>query len=161
MNFNKGKLKNVNKKLLAGGLALTMICTSLTGCVSIDDIKYTKDESGYIQGIDGNVTYKILESCDFYKVKNNITQEEYYTILLSDIDFFGNSIIYSAYYDIFTKQNLTEGDFELEIVGSITEYLIAFNMVKEAYSEEELKEILNKFIEIQEKENNKQLVKEK
>ena len=160
MKFSKGKLNNVNKKILAGGLALTMICTSLTGCLydPINDIKYTKNELGYIQSIDGNVNYKILEFCHFQKVRNKITQEEYYTIVLQDKDFF---VFFITYYDIFTKQNLTEGDFEFEIVGSITDYLIAFNMVKEAYSEEELKEILNKFIEIQEKENNKQLVKEK
>ena len=60
MKFSKGTVKNINKKLLAGTLALTILATGLTGCVSIKDIKYTTNEQGYVQGIEGAVSYKIL-----------------------------------------------------------------------------------------------------
>lgn len=156
MKIKNGIIKNINTKLLAGTLVLTLLTTGLAGCTSIEDIKYTKNESGYIQGIDGTVSYETLKSCDFYKVKNNIIQEEYYTILLYDFNFWDKNRL----YDVFTKQDLTEGNFNFEAIDRVENYLISFNMVKEEYTEEDLKEILNKFIEIQEKENNKQLVKE-
>ena len=50
------------------------------------------------------------------------------------------------------------GDFEKEYVGSVTDYLIAYKMVKDEYTEEELREVLNIFIENQEKDNTKQIV---
>lgn len=149
------KIKNINKKLITLALTSTLVLTPLTGCKrAINDVVYATDENGYITSIDQKLSYDFLTKCRFCKVKNNITEEEYYTV----------GIHVSNYrmpegYDVFTKQDFFKGDFELEIFDKLEPWLINFNMVKAEYTEEEVRELLNKFIEKQE-EKDKQLVKE-
>ena len=149
---------NINKKLLAGALACVLTTTSLVGCTTIKDFNYETDEQGYVTRLSSKITYsRINNDCKFIKVKNNITNEEYYTISI----YLFNSVTWRHEdYDLFTSQNLSLGDFEKEYVGSVTAYLIAYKMVKDEYTEEELREVLNIFIENQEKDNSKQKVME-
>ena len=153
MKIKQGRIKNINKKILAGTLALTLLTCGLSGCTSIKDIEYRRNEQGYVDGIESNVNYKFLEKCRFCKIENKITEETYYTIVYN-----ASNYRWVEGYDIFTGQNLFEGSYNLEIIDSVKQWLNNLNMVKDEYTEEELKEILNKFIEKQEK--NKQLVKE-
>lgn len=153
MNIKNGRIKNINKKIIASTLALTLLTSGLSGCTSIKDIEYRRNEQGYIDGIENNVNYKLLEWCRFCKIENKITDEIYYTIVYRPSNY--RRI---EGYDIFTSQNLSEGSYNLEIIDSVKKWLNNLNMIKEEYTEEELKELLNTFIEKQEK--NKQLVKE-
>ena len=156
MKFSKGIINNINRKLIAGSLALTFLTTPLTGCskVSINDIKYIKNDQGYVQGIEESVSCDTLKYCNFYEVYNQATESRYYTICLRD-DFNGTYEV--KYYDVFTGQELKYSDYVFSEVETLDDYL---DKEKTEYSEKELKEILNKVIEIQ-KENNKQLVKGK
>ena len=144
MEIKNGKIKNLNKKLIAGALAFVLITVPLSGCVSIEDINYTKDESGYRDGIDGAVSYDFLKRCRFCKVENKITGESYYTIGFGVSDY-----RWIEGYDIFTRQDFRKGDFGLDIYDSVQMWLENLNMVKDEYTEEELREILNIFIEKQ------------
>ena len=153
MNFCKGKLKNINKKIIAGTLVFTLLTTGLSGCTTIKDIEYRRNEQGYVDGIESNVSYKFLIACNFCKVENKVTQETYYTIVYD-----ASNYRWTEGYDIFTGQNFFEGSFGLEIIDNVKKWLVNLNVVKDEYTEEELKEILNIFVEKQEK--NKQLVKE-
>ena len=156
MKFSKGIVKNVNKRLLAGAFAATIIATGLTGCtgaVSIDDIKYKKDEKGYVQNIQENISVDTLKYCEIYKVYDQKEEKRFYTICLRD-DF--NGSYHVKYYDIFTGVELVYSDYRFLSVGSLDEYLVED---KTEYSEEELRGMLNSFVET--KENQKQLVKEK
>lgn len=153
MNIKSGRIKNINKKIIAGTLALTLLTFGLSGCASIKDIEYRKNEQGYVDGIENNVSYRLLEYCKFCKIENKITEETYYTIVYNP-----NNYRWVEGYDIFTGQNLFEGSYNLEIIDSVKKWLNNLNMIKNEYTEEELKGILNAFIEKQEK--NKQLVKE-
>lgn len=154
MEKNKITFKSINKKLLTGAVVLVLSTTSLTGCYTINDIEHTTNEQGYIQGIDGTVSYDFLSFCDFYKITNKITGDEYYTVVLQN----GGS-----FRDIFTRQELklSGEQFELVYIDVVENYLNYFNLIKDEYTEEEIREILNKFIETQEKETTKELVKEK
>ena len=149
------KIKNINKKLITLALTSTLILTpGCTGRLEIDEVVYATDEHGYISSIDQKLSYDFLKKCRFCKVKNNITEEEYYTV----------GIHVSNYrmpegYDVFTRQDFFKGDFDLEIFDKLEPWLINLNMVKAEYTEEELRELLNIFIEKQE-EKDKQLVKE-
>lgn len=145
MKLKNIQVKNINKKLIAGTLIFTLSIVPITGCATIKDIKYTTDESGYINGIEGTITYKLLKKCYFCEIKNNITEETYYTIC-----YMANTYRGSHGYDIFTKQDFSKGDFDLEIVDEVEDWLVSLNKVKENYVEEELREILNIFIEKQE-----------
>lgn len=158
MKLKNGKIGNINKKLLAGALALVFTATSFVGCATISDIDYTTNEQGYVDGLSSKISYtKYIEKCSFIKVKNNIINDEYYTI---GIRLFTDDLLDICCFDLFTRQNLSLGDFELEYVDDVNEYLVAYNMVKDEYTEEELREVLNLFIENQEKDNTKQKVKE-
>ena len=150
---NKITIKSMNKRIIAGTLALVLVTSGLSGCVSIKDIEYKKNEQGYVDGIKNNVSYQFLEYCRFCKIENKITNEVYYTIVLSPSNY--RSV---EGYDIFTGKNLSKGSYNLEIISSVRVWLNNLDMIKDEYSEEELKELLNIFIEKQEK--NKQLVKE-
>lgn len=153
MTNNKVIFKSMNKKIIAGTLALTLITSGLSGCTSIKDIEYKRNEQGYVEGFENNVSYNFLKKCRFCKIENKITEETYYTIVYG-----ASNYRWVEGYDLFTGQNLFEGSYSLEILDSVKTWLVNLNMVKDEYTEEELKELLNVFIEKQEK--NKQLVKE-
>lgn len=152
MKISKGTVKNINKKLIASILAMSLTAT-LSGCSFIRDVNYSRDDDGYISGIDGVVFERNLYDCYFMKVQNNITDETYYTIgLLNYWD--------KSYYDIFTSQYLGKEEiFEIEKMDWIKDWINALGMSKDRYTEEELRNLLNIFIEKQE-EKDKQLVKE-
>ena len=153
MHFSKGKIQNINKKILTGSLALILLTTGLTGCasVSIEDIKYKKNEQGYVQSLE-TIKNDTLKYCGIYKVRNNKEDKLYYTICLRD-DF--NGTLQVKYYDIFTGEELKYSDCVFNMVEVLDDYL---DSEKTEYKEEELKNILNEFV--QKEESYKKLVKE-
>ena len=152
-------MKKINIKKGAIALAfITTIALTTPACASISDISYEKNASGYIDSIEGTVSYSVLEDCYFVRVNNKITDEVYYTMMLHKAD----SVSFVC-FDIFTRQVIagnekTKEIFDVETCDEVTDWLRALNMVKDEYTEEDLREILNIFIEKQEKD--KQLVKE-
>lgn len=153
MKFSKGKLKNINKKLVTGALVFALASFPLAGCdaISIDNINYVTNEQGDMAfTIDCNT----LEHCSFFRVYNNKIDKEYYTIGLID-EYNGSYFIKT--YDIFTKEEIKISECSFKAITAVSHYLKDLDMVKESYTEEELKEILNIFLENQEK--SKQLVK--
>lgn len=158
MKFNKGIVKNFNKRLLAGAIALTFAATPLVGCsdVSINDIEYTTNDQGYVRKIEDTVSYNVLEYCSFYTVYNNKTNEKYYTIGLKDE---WNGTYFIKYYDIFTKQELVYSDYAFHSIDSVKDYLTEQNNIKKQYTLEDLKQILSQFVDEYEKSNEKTLVK--
>jgi len=154
VKFSKGKFKNINKKLIASALALTLTSFSLAGCddISISSINYSTNEQG---DMDFTVNYDILKHCSFFRVYNNKIDKEYYTIGLID-EYNGSYFIKT--YDIFTKEEIKISECSFKAITAVSHYLEDLDMVKESYTEEELKEILNIFLENYEK--SKQLVKE-
>ena len=154
MKFSKGVLKNINKKLIASSLAVAFTLTSLVGCasVSIDDIKYKKDEQGYAQSIENTVSINTLKYCGIYKVRNVKENKLYHTICLRD-NF--NESHQVKYYDIFTGQELKYSDYAFNMIEELDGYL---EQEKSEYKEEELRGILNKYLE--KEEQYKKLVKE-
>lgn len=154
MKIKNGKIRNLNKKLIAGALTFVLITVPLTGCdartVLDDNISYETNESGYISGITGTVSYEFLKNCRFCKVENKITEETYYTI-----GFNVRTYRWIEGYDIFTKQDFSKGRYGLEIVDSVVLWLENLNKAKTEYTEEELREVLNIFIEKQEAKSKK------
>jgi len=162
-NFGKNKkhtaktkgyvIKNINVKVISGILAFTLV-TSLSGCanVSIDNIKYKKDEQGYVQCIENTIGINTLKYCAIYKVRNVEEQKLYHTICLRD-DFNGTYQV--KYYDIFTGEELKHSNYNFRMIEDLDDYL---EQDKLEYTEEELREMLNKFL--QKEQQYKKLVKE-
>ena len=147
MKINKGIVKNINRKILAGGLAFTLI--SSAGCSIIDSVKYKKDEQGYIVGIDGTVSYNTIKNGCIGHVTNEVTGQKYYTIIYE----YG-----LAEYDIFTGQKMGLKYIYYKSCLGLSTYLNAINKIKDEYTEEELKEFVNEYASSMKK--NKELVKE-
>lgn len=150
-------MKKTNIKKGAIALAfITTIAFTTPACASISDISYETNASGYIDSIEGTVSYDVLEDCRFVRVTNKITDEVYHTIMLHEL---GSVFIC---YDIFTRQVIFSDKsveiFDVETCDEVTVWLRALNMEQDEYTEEELINLLNIFIEYQEKD--KQLVKE-
>lgn len=160
MKLKNGKIGNINKKLLAGALALVFTTTSFVGCklnTNKNNVTYITNESGNIVGFEGTIDFYELANYSFFEVKNNIKNEKYYTIACLKKDKQGKIV---SINDIFTNEDLNSSVFETKMHSNVAEYLLAYNMVKDEYTEEELREVLNFFIESREKDNTKQKVKE-
>ena len=154
MKIKNGKIKNLSKKIIAGVLTFSLVGVPLTGCdaISIDNISYKENEQG---NISFTVNRENLNYCSFYRVYNNKIDKEYYTIAFKD-EFNGSYLI--KYYDIFTKEEIKYSENSFRAVISVNDYLEGLDLTKDLYTDDELKEVLDTFIEKQEK--NKQLVKE-
>ena len=46
MNIKNGRIKNMNKKLIATALAFTLVTVPLTGCEGYETFEYTTNEQG-------------------------------------------------------------------------------------------------------------------
>lgn len=153
MKISKGIIKNVNKRLLCGALVLTLLTIPLTGCsdISIEDINYTTNAQGEM---DFTIDSKTLGYCSFFEVYNKKLDKKYYTIGFID-EYNGSYFI--KIYDIFTKEELKISDGTFRSIKRVDHYLQELDMVKDSYTEAELKDLLDEFI--QTKEQNKQLIK--
>ena len=154
MKIKSGTIKNISKKLVAGALTFALVMVPLDGCdsVSIDSIKYTVSSGEVTKK---GISNENLEYCYFYEVYNNKTKEKYYTIVFQDV-WNGGYLI--KYYDIFTEKQLMQSDFVIKYMDPIKKYLEEENLIKNEYTEEELKEILSNYVKTLEK--SKKLVKE-
>ena len=155
------KFNNISKKAIASAMSFVLITTGLAGCsnVSIEDISYVENEHDNTKAINGTVNYETLKHCAFYKVYDNKSPKgKYYTIALQD-EYNGSYFV--KYYDIFTGVELKYSNYGFKSIEAVENYLISLDMVKKEYTEEELKGLLNKFIEteINSQKNNKQLVR--
>ena len=155
LKINKGKIKNVSKKVFAVGMTFVLVPAVFSGCdTNINSIEYTTNEKGYVESLAGTVKRIYLNDCEFRKVTNKITGETFYTIVFYNFDNL-------CYYDIFTKQKLVSRNFDTDYIILVNDYITAYNMEKAEYTKEDLEELLNIFIENQNKEKTteKQLTK--
>lgn len=145
MNLKKGKVKNINKKIIAGVLTFALVTIPLTGCdaVSLDNISYSTNDQG---DLNFSINSETLKYCSIYRVYNNKLNKEYYTIGFMD-EYNGSYLI--KYYDIFTKEEIKYSENAFNSIISVNDYLKEIGMEKESYTDVELKEILDTFLEKQ------------
>lgn len=71
MKLKNGKIGNINKKLLAGALALTFAATSLTACSEESGkFDYSVNEQGVYE-VAGTIDYQKFKYCSFLVIKNS------------------------------------------------------------------------------------------
>lgn len=165
MKINKGTVKNINKKLIAGLLAVSLT-TTLSGCDERANVghyswlEYEKDDSGMLVCKDVMVYDSIRQTkvvtFEFdgkratylayfvsYNAGRDDQKEEYYNV-------FGGQVLYIKQDKETKLKTLEEND--------LTDYLVSYNKVQSTYTEQELKDILNQIKEDYEQEKDKQLV---
>lgn len=161
------KINNINKRLIAGMLGGVMLTTplTLTGCNSY---KYVTEEDGNIYlDSDKMYSYNAVKDLHVINVKTKIKENLY--LVYIDRYFFAD--IPMDYHDVFTGKEIihnnsngvvtTEG-VELLSEEKIEQYLISYDMLKESYSVEDLKYLLEKIEQdVYSEKNNKELIKNK
>lgn len=143
MNIKSGKIKNINKKIFAGVLCLVLLTPTFVSCTTTDinEVNYSMNKDGSVIGINGTVSYDVIKECEIYKVTDKESLSTFYVIALFERGWFDTYL-----YDIFTKEDYTNRRFILnEKLKSLEYYLNEFDMVKDEYTEEELKNILDQF----------------
>ena len=155
MNIKKGKIRNINKKLIAGALVFTLVAVPLTGCQENEGFSYEINVQGEYIAL-GNVEYDFLKQCLFLVVENSKYDTiEYYIVK-------ENTIFY--YVDIFNNKTVIDKNREenrkILVNEKLSDYLYATNNIKASYTVEEVKLIFEQLKENYLKQNNKELVKE-
>ena len=145
VKIRSGKIKNISKKLVVGVLTFTLTTIPLAGCdaISIDNISYTTNKQG---DVGFSIHREVLKYCSFYRVYNNKTNKEYYTIGFMD-EYNGSYLI--KYYDIFTKEEIKYSENTFNSIISVNDYLNELGIEKELYTDVELKEVLDTFLKKQ------------
>lgn len=168
-------IKNINKRFIVSGVALTLLPSVLSGC-SAGGFKYYPDENNQITP-SGYITYDTLknyyiveidnpdfDSSDYYIAKRNTIKPlenliYVYTDVLTDKEVFRRKENGNEYFDegFPVRDIVTNRKFVKEII--IEDYLLSENFIKSTYTVDDIKQILNA---IKENENakEKELVKE-
>jgi len=166
VSVSKGRISNLNKKLIAGLLAVTFIIP-LTGCGEMNTgnypyLEYEKDNSGKMICNDV-MTYGQISETKVISLGFDGKQTIYLAHL---VDY---SSVYSkrprTYRNVFGWQILyqtLDEDTELTILyeANLVDYLVSYDKVQNTYTEQELKDILEQIKADYELQKDKQLVKE-
>lgn len=160
MKFSKGTINNINKKLILGTLALTLITIPLCGCSGME-LKYEENSKGEIVCVE-NIKYKYLQN---YKVLvlGKDDEQFFYIARLELIGDYGSNEAREEYFNVFggdlVYSTNIETEFKLITVLELNDYLVSYNKIKKEYSEQELKELLETIKKDFNKKTEKQLIK--
>ena len=177
MKFGKGKIKNINKKIISGTLAFALVAT-LSGCTK--DFNYTRElkDGKYSVIVTGDIDWK--NACNLKLLELRVQDENVLFLARryekkkreNNIE----KIIYQ-YYDVFEDfkiidligekgQLIEEINYKTENVEFVKEqlledYLTIDDYKKQSYSVEELKELYKRIKQNYEFEKTKKRIKGK
>ena len=159
------KIKNINKRLIAGMLGGIMLTTplTLTACFSYEYV--TAEDGSRMLNPDKMYSYNDVKKLHVINVKTKINEKIYLSYI-----YYASGVPIN-YCDVFTGREIihnnnngdtiTEG-VELLSEESVEQYLISYNMLKESYSVEDLELLLEKIKhDVYSDTFNKELVKNK
>lgn len=118
------KINNISKKVIAVGLTFTLVPVTFAG------------KTNNVNQSNLNADTTLQNVFNFYEVVNKNTGERYHTIL--SVDELGN------YYDILTKEKITDKDFTIYYLGETKDYLITYKKKEEEYIPKEKEEAISK-----------------
>jgi len=124
MKKNNIKINNISKKVIAVGLTFTLVPVTFAG------------KTNNVNQSNLNADTTLQNVFNFYEVVNKKTGERYHTIL--SVDELGN------YYDILTKEKITDKDFTIYYLGETKDYLITYKKKEEEYIPKEKEEAISK-----------------
>lgn len=148
MEINKGKINNINKKLLAGLLTFALIPTVFAGCdYNSTGFVYEKNELGQYVCVE-NVEYSYLEDCVVIALELD-GKESVSIARVAELIDLSNGRMFKKYYNIFGEQEIysqADKNTNMKIIyeESLISYLVSYNKIQHEYTEEEMKEILKR-----------------
>lgn len=147
-------IKYINKKYAAISVALSLLPSVLTGCTA-NGFEYKENSNNEIVA-EGTISYDQLKNCYYVEIENNdYDKMEYYV----------TKIYFGSYIDLLTEKGIfkTLLDYDIDINNrrlnkkiQVENYLLSENFIKENYTVEDVKKILDEMKKIEE---NKKLVK--
>ena len=164
-------IKNINKRFIASGVALTLLPSVLTGCSA--GFKYNEGDNHQIVA-SGTISYDYLKECYYVEIENpDYDKTEYYIAERKEYHPY-NSPNWYEYIDILTGKKIfqrmkDENSYYIENSTDynssrfmkkeikVEDYLFSENFIKHAYNVDEVNQI---FDAIKENEQSKKLVKE-
>lgn len=159
------KFNNMNRRLIAGMLGGIMLATplTLTACFSYEYV--TTEDGSRMLDPDKMYSYNDVKKLHVINVKTKINEKIYLSYI-----YYASGVPIN-YCDVFTGREIihnnnngdtiTEG-VELLSEESVEQYLISYDMLKESYSVENLKVLLEKIKhDVYSDTFNKELVKNK
>lgn len=165
MKIKNGVVKNINKKILSGAVALTLLTVSLTGCTSqkYQKFEYSVNEQGEYQ-VNGTIDYELLKNCWFLVIDNPKYNIKEFYICDGIYHWAKYSEDCYSYANIFNNQEVfnpkKDGNRSIIFSTKVDEFLLAYNNVKANYTKEDIEQLLEQMKNNYEKENNKQLIKQ-
>ena len=163
MNIKSGRIRNINKKLIAGALVFTLVAVPLTGCEEYESFEYTTSEQGeYVAS--GKIAYNLLKTHCFLVIENSSYDvTEYY--IADEVGHYIRGVRRNTTYaDVFNNRTVFDcnaaGNRKILVCDKLEDYLYATNNIKASYTVEEVKLIFEQLKENYLKQNNKELVKE-
>ena len=154
----------INKRFIASGVALTLLSSVFTGCTA-RVFKYTENSNNEIIA-EGTVSYDYLKNCYYVEIENaNYDKIEYYIAHLEvNYNFYGPNVYKYVnllngveVYRKTTNYEFNDTNRRLISEKKLDEYLYSSDFIKQTYTVDDVKKILN---DIKENEQGKKLVKE-
>lgn len=144
-NNEKTKLLTTKKKIIAYTTLATLSASVLTGCGNNNDdystFTYETTEDGNIK-TNGTISYEILKNYIPIKI-NNIYGEE--TIFITEKkEQYIRMKTYAEYTDILTNKIIIDQDdnLDFEELEPMNNHLISMQMIKNEYTEDDIKQII-------------------
>lgn len=155
MQFNGGKINNINKKLIACTLVFTFVTAPLVGCKS-DRTEYKLNK----QIVSNKFDYESLKEYYFLVIENSTYDVNEYYIVYKTKHYPSHGSSYITYNNAFSDEVVfnTENSEAREILvcDRIEDYLLGTNNIKTSYAKEDIKILLNQLKE-NFKQNNKKI----
>ena len=157
MGIKKGKIRNINKKLIAGVLTISLITIPLLGCSELKVVNnstivqensknvanFNKIKNSYFIVIKNSendmLDYYIAERINYYEGTSNKINGHIYVNLANGINVFARRV--DAYYGDAMSYSRSK-DLVLIDEISLEDYLYNLDMIKDMYTEKDIDEIL-------------------
>lgn len=165
MNIDKGKISNLNKKLIAGLLAITL-SAPLIGCNKVQQnygLNHTIGSEG--QYVYPNVVFDSMKHYRIVIFKCADEYSVYLTRVVSNMQEITTTYYYNAFggqllYWSNSRGNASDDSLIIEKEFGFDDYLIIKDEVQPEYTEQELRNIIEQIKTEHKKTKDKQLVKE-
>lgn len=161
MDLRQGKIRNLNKKLIAGALGITILSSAIVGCSVSNRIKLGRQRYENFVGV---ASFEKMRKCYFLEIYNK--QEEttkYYIADKYEILNKDEKTLGFVYLDLLESKNIfvdrldncSSGfefveDHNKTLVNELNmeEYLYSFREIKPMYSAEDIKNLIEQMKQI-------------
>lgn len=166
MEIKKGKVNNINKRILIGTITLALVNGSFVGCSSVQSFQYSTNEQGEIV-TEGTTDYNYLKECYFIVVENPDYEMTEFYIASKVQRYYSHLPVSDTYYysvlngkEVYSTVDNAESNRTLKFETKLDDYLFSMNEIKSTYTKEDVEIILDQMEKNYIKENDKELVKE-